>query len=78
MYHYVKSLANFNKKDTVNIIECTKTFDEKKILNLRGLNEDKNGGNNNEDGETILIDPRYFEIFFAVKFFEAITRGVWV
>ena len=78
MYHYVKSLANFNNKDAVNIIECTKTFDEKKILSLRGLNDDKNGGNNNEDGETILIDPRYFEIFFAVKFFEAITRGVWV
>ena len=78
MYHYVKSLANFNNKDAVNIIECTKTFDEKKILNLRGLNDDKNGVNKNEDGETILIDPRYFEIFFAVKFFEAITRGVWV
>ena len=78
MYHYVKSLANFNNKDAVNIIECTKTFDENKILNLRGINDDKNGGNNNEDGETILIDPRYFEIFFAVKFFEAITRGVWV
>ena len=78
MYHYVKSLANFNNKDAVNIIECTKTFDEKKILNLRGLNDDKNGVNKNEDGEVILIDPRYFEIFFAVKFFEAITRGVWV
>ena len=78
MYHYVKSLANFNNKDAVNIIECTKTFDEKKILNLRGLNDDKKGVNKNEDGETILIDPRYFEIYFAVKFFEAITRGVWV
>ena len=33
MYHYVKSLANFNNKDAVNIIECTKIFDEKKILN---------------------------------------------
>ena len=78
MYHYVKSLANFNNKDAVNIIECTKTFDEKKILNLRSVNEDRNDGNNNDDGETILIDPRYYEIYFAVKFFEAITRGVWV
>ena len=78
MYHYVKSLANFNNKDAVNIIECTKTFDEKKILNLRGVNDDRNDGNNNDDGETILIDPRYYEIYFAVKFFEAITRGVWV
>ena len=78
MYHYVKSLANFNNKDAVNIIECTKTFDEKKILNLRSVNDDKNDGNNNDDGETILIDPRYYEIYFAVKFFEAITRGVWV
>jgi hypothetical protein len=78
MYHYVKSLANFNNKDAVNIIECTKTFDEKKILNLRGINDDHGGGNNNEEGETILIDPRYYEIYFAVKFFEAITRGVWV
>ena len=78
MYHYVKSLANFNNKDAVNIIECTKTFDEKKILNLRGVNDDNNDRNNNDDGETILIDPRYYEIYFAVKFFEAITRGVWV
>jgi hypothetical protein len=47
-------------------------------LNLRGINDDHGGGNNNEEGETILIDPRYYEIYFAVKFFEAITRGVWV
>ena len=78
MYHYVKSLANFNNKDAVNIIECTKIFDEKKILKLRDINEEKEGVNNSDDGETILIDPRYFEIYFSVKFFEAITRGVWV
>ena len=78
MYHYVKSLANFNNKDAVNIIECTKIFDEKKILNLREMTDDKGGINNSDDGETVLIDPRYFEIYFSVKFFEAITRGVWV
>ena len=78
MYHYVKSLANFNNKDAVNIIECTKIFDEKKILNLREINDDREGVNNSDDGETVLIDPRYFEIYFSVKFFEAITRGVWV
>ena len=78
MYHYVKSLANFNNKDAVNIIECTKIFDEKKILNLREMNDDKGGNNNSDNGETVLIDPRYYEIYFSVKFFEAITRGVWV
>ena len=76
MYHYVKSLANFNNKDAVNIIECTKIFDEKTILNLR--NDDKEGNTNFDEGETVLIDPRYYEIYFSVKFFEAITRGVWV
>ena len=78
MYHYVKSLANFNNKDAVNIIECTKIFDEKKILNLREINEDKGENNNSDDDETVLIDPRYYEIYFSVKFFEAITKGVWV
>ena len=78
IYHYVKSVANFNNKDAVNIIECTKIFDEKRILNLRDINENKEGNNYSDDGETVLIDPRYFEIYFSVKFFEAITRGVWV
>ena len=78
MYQYVKSLANFNNKDAVNIIECTKIFDEKKILNLRGITDNKGGNNDTEEGENILIDPRYFEIYFSVKFFEAITKGVWV
>ena len=74
----MKSVANFNNKDAVNIIECTKIFDEKRILNLRDINENKEGNNYSDDGETVLIDPRYFEIYFSVKFFEAITRGVWV
>ena len=78
MYHYVKSLANFNNKDAINIIECTKIFDENKILNLREMNYDKGEINNSDDGETVLIDPRYYEIYFSVKFFEAITRGIWV
>ena len=56
MYHYVKSLANFNNKDAVNIIECTKIFDEKKILNLREMNDDKGGNNNSDNGETVLIE----------------------
>ena len=58
MYHYVKSLANFNNKDAVNIIECTKIFDEKKILNLREMNDDKGGNNNSDNGETVLIERR--------------------
>ena len=76
MYHYVKSLANFNNKDAINIIDCTKIFDDKKILKLKEINN--NDKNNSDEGETTLIDPRYFEIYFSVKFFEAITRGVWV
>ena len=34
-----------------------KIFDEKQILNLRDVNDNRNDGNNKDDGETILIDP---------------------
>ena len=77
MYHYVKCLSNYKNKDAVSIIECTKNFTEEKILSLKDKRYDDDT-NNDEENESVLINPRYYQIYFVEKFFEAITRGVWI
>ena len=77
IFYYIKSLSNLNNKDALSIIECTKTYDEEKLINLRALKKKiigKNDGNMKDN----FIDPRYFEIFYVVRFFEAITKIIWV
>ena len=77
MYNYVKQLANFNNKDAKNIIDSINLFSEDQIIILRKKREN-NKNDENEGSESVMIEPKYFQNYFAVKFFEAITRTVWI
>ena len=77
MYNYVKQLATFNNKDAKNIIESQKLFTEDEIIELRKKRED-DIIDDQDDSNTVLIESSYFQNYFAVKFFEVITRTVWI
>jgi hypothetical protein len=77
MYYYVKQLAIFNNKDAKNIIESCKIHTPEQIIDLR-QKRDNDQNDTLENSESVLIEARYYQNYFAVKFFESITRQVWI
>ena len=77
MYYYVKQLAIFNNKDAKNIIDSCKLHTTEQIIDLR-QKRDNAQNDSLENSESVLIEARYFQNYFAVKFFESITRQVWI
>ena len=78
MYNYVKQLAKYNFKDAKNIIESINLYTEQQLIEFRSKKKDKNGNEIQNSGAVVMIDPKYCQNYFAVKFFEAITRAVWI
>ena len=77
MYNYVKQLSTFNNKDANNIIESQNIFTEEEIIELRKKRED-DLVDDQDNSNSVLIESSYYQNYFAVKFFEAITRTVWI
>ena len=77
MYNYVKLLSSMNNKDALLIIDSIKLYTEDELMDI--CNQKKKKKNNDSDKkENIMIDPKYCENYFTVKFLETITREVWI
>ena len=72
MYNYVKQLSKYNIKDAKNIIDSINAYTEDQLREFKSKIKD------NYDTNIVMIDPKYSENYYAVKFFEAITRTVWI
>ena len=72
MYIYVKLLMNFGNKDAKLLIDSIKTY--KDIAE----NSNKNIEIKGKDDQNVIIDQNFAQNYFAVKFFEEITRTVWI
>ncbi|MGL4951663.1 MAG: ion transporter, partial [Mycoplasma sp.] len=78
MYNYVKQLTKYNIKDAKNIIDSINWYTVQQLIDLRTKKVDKNGVEVQQNAEAVMIDPKYCQNYFAVKFFEEITRTVWI
>ena len=74
MYNYVKLLTNFGNKDAKLLIDSINTYKENDIIEIFTKNIELKG----KDDENVMIDQNFTQNYFAVKFFEEITRTVWI
>ena len=77
MYYYAKQLVFFDNKDVIKIIEAQKKYTPKRIIELK-KKRDNNENDLLEDSESVFVESRFYQHYFAVKFFEAITREIWI
>ena len=77
MYTYVKLLSSMNNKDARLIIDSIKLHKESELIEITTTKK-KLIKKSTENKESIVIDPKYCENYFTVKFLEAVTRGVWI
>ena len=76
MFYYVKELSFFNNKDAKNIFKYLNLFTTEQIIELR--KKRKNDINEIDDSESVLVDSRFYQNYFIAKFFESITRQIWI
>ena len=74
MYNYVKLLTNFGNKDAKLLIDSINMYKEDDIIEISTKNIELKG----KDDENVMIDQNFTQNYFAVKFFEEITRTVWI
>ncbi len=74
MYNYVKLLTNFGNKDAKLLIDSIIMYKEDDIIEISTKNIELKG----KDDENVMIDQNFTQNYFAVKFFEEITRTVWI
>ena len=74
MYNYVKLLTNFNNKDAKRLIDSITIYKEDELVEIYKKHSESKG----KDDENVMIDQNFTQNFFAVKFFEQITRTVWI
>ena len=74
MYNYVKLLTNFGNKDAKLLIDSIQLYEETDLEEISNQNNELKG----KDDENVLIDQNFTQNFYAVKFFESITKQVWV
>ena len=74
MYNYVKLLTNFGNKDAKLLIDSIQLYEENDLEEI----SNQNNGLKGKDEENVLIDQNFTQNFYAVKFFESITKQVWV
>ena len=72
MYIYVKLLMNFGNKDAKLLIDSIKTY--KDIAEINNKNIEIKG----KEDQNVIIDQNFAQNYYAVKFFEEITRTVWI
>ncbi len=70
MFTYVKLLNNLGNRDAQLLIDSIEKYKEEELIELAKKKED--------DDKNVLIDRNFTQNFFAVKFFEEITKSVWV
>ena len=73
MYIYVKLLMNFGNKDAKLLIDSIKTYKDN-IAEISNKNNDIKG----KEDQNVIIAQNFAQNYFAVKFFEEITRTVWI
>ena len=73
MYIYVKLLMNFGNKDAKLLIDSIKTYKDN-IVEISNKNNDIKG----KADQILILDQNFTQNYFAVKFFEEITRTVWI
>lgn len=79
MYQYVKLLAClFENEDASNIIESIKSYEESQLINLYTKKYKKKVDLNDANPTEVVLDESYIQNYFAVKFFEKITRSAHI
>ena len=77
MFYYVKQLSFYDNKDAKNLLYAIQNYTPEKIYELKNLrNNDLN--DTNDASESVLVDSRFFQHYFAAKFFESITKIIWI
>ena len=71
MYIYVKLLMNFGNKDAKLLIDSIKTYKD-------NIPENSNKNIEIKGKDDQIIDKNFAQNYFDVKFFEEITRTVWI
>ena len=74
MYNYVKLLTTFGNKDAERLIDSISIYKEDELVEIYKKHNESKG----KDDENVMIDQNFTQNFFAVKFFEQITRSVWI
>ena len=76
MFYYVKELSFFDNKDAKNLFKYQNLYTTEQIIELRKMRA--NDLNDIDDSESVLVDSRFFQHYFVAKFFESITRQIWI
>lgn len=79
LYQYVKLLATqYENEDAINIIGSIYSYEEQELIDLYTKKLNKRVHVTDLNQAEVVLDDAYVQNYFAVKFFEKITRSVIV
>lgn len=79
MYQYVKLLATeYMNEDALNIIGSINSYKEQQLIDLYNKKYKRKVEVNDMNTAEVVLDDSFYQNYFAVKFFESITRSVMV